>query len=205
MRAMRSRRPSPSSSSPPLPSTLAAAGTAAATSVPPTEPPAGTDSHGGRRRDRVHRPSRHDPRSGGVRRGLTLDDGVLTVATGEPAFPPYVIDDDPESGEGFEAAVAYAVADQMGFAHDDVTWVRTTFDEAIQPGPKDFDFNLQQYSITPGARRGRHVQRAVLHRHPGDRRRRRLPGRRRDDARRSCRTCSSASPPARRASRSSTT
>jgi polar amino acid transport system substrate-binding protein len=81
--------------------------------------------------------------------GKTLTDGQLTVATGEPAFPPYVIDDMPESGQGFEAAVAYAVAAEMGFAEDQVTWVRTTFEGAIQPGPKDFDFNLQQYSISP--------------------------------------------------------
>ncbi len=59
-----------------------------------------------------------------------------------------MIDDVPESGEGFEAAVAYAVAEQMGYGYDDVAWVRTSFDEAIQPGPKSFDFNLQQYSIT---------------------------------------------------------
>lgn len=81
--------------------------------------------------------------------GLTLEEGVLTVATGEPAFPPYVIDDDPTSGEGFEAAVAYAVAAQMGFEADAVEWIRTPFEAAIQPGPKDFDFNLQQYSISP--------------------------------------------------------
>ena len=73
---------------------------------------------------------------------------MLTVATGEPAFPPYVIDDDPTTGEGFEAAVAYAVAGQLGFADEDVEWVRTPFDAAIQPGPKDFDFNLQQFSIS---------------------------------------------------------
>lgn len=81
--------------------------------------------------------------------GLTLDEGVLTVATGEPAFPPYVIDDDPTSGEGFEAAVAYAVAGEMGFDADAVEWIRTPFEAAIQPGPKDFDFNLQQFSISP--------------------------------------------------------
>jgi polar amino acid transport system substrate-binding protein len=78
----------------------------------------------------------------------TIDDGVLTIATGEPAFPPWVIDDAPESGEGFEAAVAYAVAGEMGYDTDSVVWVRTTFDEAIQPGAKSFDLNLQQYSIT---------------------------------------------------------
>lgn len=78
----------------------------------------------------------------------TLEAGVLTVGTGEPAFEPWVVGDAPESGEGFEAAVAYAVAEQLGYAEDQVTWVRTTFDAAIQPGPKTFDFNLQQYSIT---------------------------------------------------------
>jgi polar amino acid transport system substrate-binding protein len=81
--------------------------------------------------------------------GKTLEDGVLTIATGEPAFPPYVIDDDPASGQGFEAAVAMAVAEQLGFTGDAVQWVRTAFDAAIAPGPKDFDFNLQQYTITP--------------------------------------------------------
>jgi polar amino acid transport system substrate-binding protein len=80
--------------------------------------------------------------------GLTIEDGVLTIATGDPAFPPYVIDDDPTSGEGFESAVAYAVAAQLGFEPDQVEWVRTPFEAAFQPGPKEFDFNLQQYSIS---------------------------------------------------------
>jgi polar amino acid transport system substrate-binding protein len=78
----------------------------------------------------------------------TLTSGKLAIATGEPAYFPWVIDDAPESGEGFEAAVAYAVATQLGFAKEDVSWVRTTFDGAITPGVKDFDFNLQQFSIT---------------------------------------------------------
>jgi polar amino acid transport system substrate-binding protein len=78
----------------------------------------------------------------------TLTTGKLAIATGEPAYYPWVIDDAPESGEGFEAAVAYAVATELGFAATDVTWVRTTFDGAITPGAKDFDFNLQQFSIT---------------------------------------------------------
>ena len=77
-----------------------------------------------------------------------VTEGKLTIATGEPAYYPYVIDNAPESGEGFEAAVAYAVAEQLGFAPEDVVWVRTGFEEAIAPGPKDFDFNIQQYSIT---------------------------------------------------------
>ena len=78
----------------------------------------------------------------------TVADGVLTIATGEPAYYPWVIDDAPESGEGFEAAVAYAVATQLGFSKDEVKWVRTTFDGAVTPGEKNFDFNLQQFSIT---------------------------------------------------------
>jgi polar amino acid transport system substrate-binding protein len=80
--------------------------------------------------------------------GKTLNDGVLTIATGSPAYGPWVVDDKPESKEGFEAAVAYAVAAELGFSDANVKWVRTTFDEAIQPGKKNFDFNLQQYSIT---------------------------------------------------------
>jgi polar amino acid transport system substrate-binding protein len=78
----------------------------------------------------------------------TLTTGKLAIATGEPAYYPWVIDDAPESGQGFEAAVAYAVATELGFAAEDVSWVRTTFDGAITPGAKDFDFNLQQFSIT---------------------------------------------------------
>ena len=78
----------------------------------------------------------------------TLTAGALTIATGEPAYYPWVLEDTPESGEGFEPAVAYAVAAELGYAPEDVTWVRTTFDGAIAPGPKTFDFNLQQYSIT---------------------------------------------------------
>lgn len=78
----------------------------------------------------------------------TVTDGVLTIATGEPAYYPWVIDDKPESGEGFEAAVAYAVASQLGYSNEEVVWKRTTFDGAIAPGVKDYDFNLQQFSIT---------------------------------------------------------
>jgi len=80
----------------------------------------------------------------------TLAPGKLTVATGEPAWEPWVLNDAPETGEGFEAALAYAVAERLGFAKEDVVWVRTQFEEAIQPGPKSFDFNLQQYSVTEG-------------------------------------------------------
>ncbi|MFB9310480.1 polar amino acid transport system substrate-binding protein [Agromyces hippuratus] len=86
--------------------------------------------------------------SGDASGGDYVTEGKFTIATGEPAYYPWVLDDDPESGEGFEAAVAYAVADELGFSDDDVVWVRSTFEQAIAPGPKDFDINLQQFSIT---------------------------------------------------------
>ena len=78
----------------------------------------------------------------------TVTPGKLTIATGEPAYSPWVENNDPASGKGFEAAVAYAVAGKLGFANADVLWVRSTFDAAIAPGAKDWDFNLQQFSIT---------------------------------------------------------
>lgn len=81
--------------------------------------------------------------------GKTIEDGVLTVATGNPAYYPWVLDDAPESGQGFESAVAYAVAGAMGFEPGQVRWTRASFDQSIQPGAKDFDVNLQQFSITP--------------------------------------------------------
>ena len=78
----------------------------------------------------------------------TVQPGVLTVATGDPAYPPWVSDNKPESGKGYEAAVVYALAKQLGYTDAQVTWVRTGFDDAIKPGPKTFDFNIQQYTIT---------------------------------------------------------
>ena len=74
--------------------------------------------------------------------------GKLTVATGEPVYPPWMMDDDPSNGEGFESAVVYALASELGIAAEDVQWVRTAFDEAISPVEKPYDFNIQQYSIT---------------------------------------------------------
>ncbi|MDO4913186.1 MAG: ABC transporter substrate-binding protein [Bifidobacteriaceae bacterium] len=78
----------------------------------------------------------------------TINPGTLTIATGEPAYTPWVIDDNPASGKGYEAAVAYAVAEKLGFKKSQVKWTRTTFDAAIAPGAKDFDLNIQQFSIT---------------------------------------------------------
>ena len=72
----------------------------------------------------------------------------LTVGTDKPAFAPWFVDDDPSNGKGFESAVAYAVADKLGFAPSDVSWVTASFTSAIAPGPKNFDFDINQVSIT---------------------------------------------------------
>lgn len=86
--------------------------------------------------------------SGAGEAAETVTEGKLTVATGEPAYGPWVLNDDPASGEGFEAAVTYAVAEEMGYDKGDVEWIRTSFESAIAPGPKDFDLNIQQFSAT---------------------------------------------------------
>ncbi len=78
----------------------------------------------------------------------TLTKGVITFGTDQPAYPPWFVDDDPANGKGFESAVAYAVADKLGYAKGDVKWVRVPFNAAIAPGPKTFDANLNEFSIT---------------------------------------------------------
>ncbi|MBT8247971.1 MAG: ABC transporter substrate-binding protein [Acidimicrobiia bacterium] len=83
-----------------------------------------------------------------------VEDGFLTIATSDPAFPPWIgVGDDnfnvPESKSGFEGDLAYKIANALGFTDDQVKWTRVGFIEAIAVGPKDFDFNVQQYSINP--------------------------------------------------------
>jgi polar amino acid transport system substrate-binding protein len=81
---------------------------------------------------------------------LTLvSSGQLTVGTDKPAFPPYFEDDDPTNGKGFESAVAYAVAKNLGFTKDEVKWTVVPFNSSYAPGPKQFDFDINQISITP--------------------------------------------------------
>ncbi len=79
----------------------------------------------------------------------TKQQGVLTVATDKPAYPPYFEDDDPTNGEGFESAVAYAIGKQLGYPKDEVKWTVEPFNVSFAPGPKDFDFDVNQISITP--------------------------------------------------------
>jgi len=78
----------------------------------------------------------------------TLTSGKLTVATDKPVYEPWFVDDKPENGKGFESAVAYAVAQKLGYAQGDVTWTRVPFDAVVQPGPKKFDFDINEVSIT---------------------------------------------------------
>jgi len=74
--------------------------------------------------------------------------GKLTIGTDKPAFEPWFTDDDPTNGKGFESAVAYAVAEKLGFTKDEVTWTVASFNSVIAPGPKEFDFDINQVSIT---------------------------------------------------------
>ncbi len=78
----------------------------------------------------------------------TLYPGVFTFGTDQPVYPPWYMADNPASGEGFEASVAYAVAAKMSYAPEEVRWVRVPFNAALAPGPKTFDANLSEFSIT---------------------------------------------------------
>jgi polar amino acid transport system substrate-binding protein len=85
----------------------------------------------------------------------TKTQGELTVATDKPAYPPYFENNDPTNGQGFESATAYAIADQLGYARSDVRWVTEPFNSSYAPGPKSFDFDVNEISITPA--RAEHV------------------------------------------------
>lgn len=78
----------------------------------------------------------------------TVTEGKLTIGTSDPAYEPWVVDNDPSNGEGYESAVAYAVAAELGFAPEDVEWVAASFDQIIAPGVKSYDFAINQVSIT---------------------------------------------------------
>ena len=79
----------------------------------------------------------------------TLTPDTLTVGTDKPAYEPWFSDDDPTNGKGYESAVAYAVAEQLGYSKDKVSWVTVPFNNAIAPGKKTFDFDINQVSISP--------------------------------------------------------
>jgi len=78
----------------------------------------------------------------------TLESGFLTIGTDSPAYEPWFKNDDPGNGQGFESAVAYTIADRLGYNSDEVKWVIASFNSLIQPGEKPFDFAINQVSIT---------------------------------------------------------
>jgi polar amino acid transport system substrate-binding protein len=75
--------------------------------------------------------------------------GELTIATDKPAYPPYFEEDEPANGEGFESAVGYAIGEQLGYPKGKIKWTVEPFDSSYAPGPKDFDFDVNEISITP--------------------------------------------------------
>jgi len=83
----------------------------------------------------------------------TKTSGTLTIGTDNPAYEPWFSDNKPANGKGFESAVAYQVAQRLGYPADKVTWVSVTFNNAIAPGPKAFDFDINEFSVTPERRK----------------------------------------------------
>jgi polar amino acid transport system substrate-binding protein len=108
-------------------------GTAASTQAAATSTPAATTEASACTKDQLD----------------TLSSGTLTVGTDKPAYPPYFEDDDPTNGKGFESAVAYAIAEKLGFTKDEVKWTVVPFNSSYAPGKKKFDFDVNQISITP--------------------------------------------------------
>lgn len=79
--------------------------------------------------------------------------GTLAVATDKPAYEPWFSKDDPANGQGYESAVTYAVAEKLGFARTDVKWQTVQFNAAFAPGPKKFDLDVNQVSISDARRK----------------------------------------------------
>ncbi|MFM9134298.1 MAG: ABC transporter substrate-binding protein [bacterium] len=79
---------------------------------------------------------------------MLSEPGVLTIATSKPSYPPFFADNDPTNGRGFESAVAYAVAEGLGFAPEEVNWVYATPEKTLSSKPKKFDFAIGQYVRT---------------------------------------------------------
>jgi polar amino acid transport system substrate-binding protein len=83
----------------------------------------------------------------------TLTAGKLTLGTDDPVYPPWFVDNKPDNGQGFEGAVALAVATKLGYAKEQVVWVRVPFNNAIAPGPKAYDIDINEFSITEDRRK----------------------------------------------------
>lgn len=82
----------------------------------------------------------------------TLSPGKLTIGTDNPAYEPWFSDNKPANGKGFESAVAYSVAERLGYPAANVVWTQVPFNNAIAPGPKSYDMDINQFSITPERR-----------------------------------------------------
>jgi polar amino acid transport system substrate-binding protein len=74
--------------------------------------------------------------------------GTLTVATDKPVYPPWFESNDPSNGKGYESAVTYAVAKQLGFSRGQVHWAYEPFNDSYAPGPKKFDFDVNEVSYS---------------------------------------------------------
>jgi len=131
-----SSAPAPSASPSSAPASSAASSAPASSSAPSTAAPTSA-------------PASASPTSCAAASLATKSKGKLTIATDEPVYPPWFVDDKPQNGQGFEGAVAYAVAGKLGFANSSVTWVRVPFDNVIKPGALSFDFDINEFSITP--------------------------------------------------------
>jgi polar amino acid transport system substrate-binding protein len=88
----------------------------------------------------------------------TVTSGQLTIGTDNPAYPPWYAGgtksskwkiNDPATGKGYESAVAYAIAKKLGYAKSQVSWTYVPFNRSYAPGPKSFDFDINQISFTP--------------------------------------------------------
>ena len=110
----------------------------------------------------------------------TVTDGTLTIGTDTPAFPPWFVDDDPTNGEGFESAVAYAVAEELGYADDAVEWIVDALQQrSSPPARRTSTSRINQVSINEERDEAVDFCDGLLRRQPGDRRLRGLPGDRR--------------------------
>jgi polar amino acid transport system substrate-binding protein len=75
--------------------------------------------------------------------------GKLTVATDNPVYTPWFVNNKPSNGKGYESAFVYALAKTLGIARSGVVWVTEPFDSSYTPGPKSFDFDINEISYTP--------------------------------------------------------
>jgi polar amino acid transport system substrate-binding protein len=79
----------------------------------------------------------------------TQSPGTLTIATDDPVYPPWFVDNKPDNGKGYEGAVAAALIEKLGFTPDQVTWTRVPFNNIFKPTPKSWDFDINEVSISP--------------------------------------------------------